>query len=220
MNHLSFYKKEWELLAAFLFGYQPMPTEFYDDGHTYRPWLPMERLEMAFKAIEAKKFQFKCTRYDKDNNKFVTFSEPPTNEVRECKRIFEGIMDKDMRVLSECFDRVYNLCENLGFARVEMAPFELAKPKGVMDIEDLEKEPVVNNKPVEIEVEAIVKPESKIEEPTAVDPGHPEIKADGEIVENLTPLEKARAAKAAKKLMGQGAPEKRGPGRPVTAPQV
>jgi hypothetical protein len=223
MNALSFYKKEWELWAAFMFGYQKMATDFYDDGHTRRPWIPMERIEMAFKAIEAKNFQFKATKYDKINNVFITFSEPPTNEVRECKRIFDGIMNGDLSVLSECFDRVHNLCESLGFERAQMAPTQLEKPKGVMDIDDLMKEPAKTVTEVPVEV-IVAKPvvqtvaEPKAEE-TAVDPGHAEVRPDGEVVELLTPLEKARAAKKAKAL-GLQAPEKVGPGAPVVAPKV
>lgn len=227
MNGMSFYLKEWQLLGAFLKGFQVMPAEFYDDGHTHRPWLPMERLEMAYKAIVAKSIEFKCTRYDKDNNKFITFAEPPSNEVRECKRIFEGIMDWDNGTLTDCFDKAGRICENLGFTACNPAPIALARPKGVRDIDDLlnegaKPEPVIVTKTTKT-IEDLEKESAKVEEETAVDPGHPEALADGEVVENLTPLEKARAAKAAKKAaanLGLTQPELKAPGAPVTVPSV
>ena len=219
MNANSFSRNEWELLGAYVYGFQKMPSEFYDDGHTYRPWLPMERIEMAFKAMEAKKIQFKLTRYNKDENKFVTFSEPPSNEVRECKRLFDGIMDWNKAVLSECFDRAQKLCETVGFERHEPAPSVLQKPKGVMDIDDLMKESKVPTKTVEVPKTVVV---ARPVEETAVDSGHAETLATGEVVEQLNPQEKARVAEEAKKLVG-GAfeqPVKRGPGRPVKVPKI
>lgn len=223
MNANSFSRNEWELLGAYVYGFQNMGAEFYDDGHTYRPWLSMERIENAFKAMEAKKVQFKLTRYNKDENKFITFSEPPSNEVRECKRIFEGIMDDNVSskkaVLSECFDKAHGLCETLGFERHEAAPWVIQKPKGVMDIDDLMKESKAPAKAVEAPKPVVA---SKPAEETATDPGHAETLATGEVVEKLNPQEKARVEQEAKKLTGGNlqAPVKRGPGRPPSLPKV
>lgn len=169
-----FWTKEARIVAAMSYDRQVMPSKFYSEGATTRPWLPVEILKYALRRLVEKKIAFKevvfnheTQQWDSRNfkpqgDRMVAYFSMPRSENAEAKAWIDAIFNWDEAKLKTASDdkEIDELLTTLGFLkvsdRVDMNHKTVVEGDDLMDLMSVDKD-LLKKKVAEAEAENAAK---------------------------------------------------------------